>query len=64
MEGSVEKTSNESEQSATETSNEETRRAALAKMALYAGYTAPIMLGMMTSAKAGVVASGGPSLPD
>ena len=33
------------------------RRAALAKMGLFAAYTAPMMLGMMTAAKA-QVASG------
>jgi hypothetical protein len=62
----VEKASNETNpKSATEASNDDTRRAAMAKIALYAGYTAPIMLGMMTSAKAGVVASGGPNtFPD
>lgn len=41
-----------------ESSNEETRRAALAKIALYGAYTAPLMLGMMTAAKA-QQASGG-----
>jgi hypothetical protein len=38
----------------TETSKPETRRAAIAKVALYGAYTAPVMLGMMTSAKAGI----------
>ena len=46
------------EVSATDNSSEDTRRAALAKVALYAAYTTPVMLGMMTSAKA-QVASGG-----
>jgi len=41
----------------TETSSENTRREALAKMGLYAAYTTPIMLAMMTAAKA-QVASG------
>lgn len=57
-EGTMQENSNETEgQLPTETSNENTRREAIAKMGLYAAYTTPIMLAMMTAAKA-QVASG------
>ncbi len=38
----------------------QSRREALAKMGLYAAYTAPIMLGMMTSAQAQVASGNTP----
>ena len=39
---------------------EETRREALAKMGRLAGYTAPVMLGLLGATKARAVAKGSP----
>jgi hypothetical protein len=39
---------------------DETRRAALAKMGRLAGYTAPVMLGLLGATKARAVSTGSP----
>ena len=39
---------------------DETRRAALAKMGRFAGYTAPVMLGLLGTTKARATAGGSP----
>ena len=42
---------------------EETRREALAKMGRFAGYTAPVMLGLLGATKARAQANGSPKTP-